>query len=159
MRNWSGWFYSLTDEQTHRPEIRIRLFKMQDGRCAMCGAADPEIGDHCHDTGFVRGLLCGRCNRRAWYGTTDPAALAYIADPPAAGLNWLWDLPDWWELSDSEACQAEGVTVTAYILARPGEAQRRAEAASTAAGAVLAAIELPVIPEPEPRKRARRKAA
>ena len=107
----------------------------------------------------VRGLLCGRCNRRAWYGTTDPVALAYIADPPAAGLNWLWDLPDWWEPSDSEACQAEGVTVTAYILARPGEAQRRAEAASADAGAVLAAIKLPVIPEPEPRKRARRKAA
>jgi hypothetical protein len=42
------------------------------------------------------------------------------------------------------------VTVTAYILARPGEADRRKEAASAAAAIVLAAIELPVITEPEP---------
>jgi len=134
--------YLLTDEQAYRPEIRAHLFKMQDGRCAMCGEPDPGIGDYDHGTGFIRGLLCNRCNCRAWYGTTDPVVLAYIADPPAAALNWLWDLPDWWEPSDTEACRAEGVTVTAYILARPGEAKRRAEVASAAAIAALEAIDL-----------------
>ncbi len=39
------------------------------GRCAICGvpAAEADEGvlevDHCHDTGVVRGLLCGPCNR------------------------------------------------------------------------------------------------
>lgn len=45
------------------------LLKVQKGRCAICGRTrDDEPGrrhlavDHCHATGRVRGLLCGRCN-------------------------------------------------------------------------------------------------
>lgn len=42
----------------------------QGGRCAICGAENPEPSnrkgyfsvDHCHETGEVRGLLCTRCN-------------------------------------------------------------------------------------------------
>jgi hypothetical protein len=40
--------------------------RSQAGRCALCG--DPPGGkrrlhhDHCHATGFDRGLLCARCN-------------------------------------------------------------------------------------------------
>ena len=49
-----------------------RLFEQQAGLCALCG--NPETifvsqgklrklaVDHCHTTGRVRGLLCGRCN-------------------------------------------------------------------------------------------------
>ncbi len=45
------------------------LLASQDGSCAICGTTDfnysrgrkPHI-DHCHETGRVRGLLCGHCN-------------------------------------------------------------------------------------------------
>lgn len=45
-----------------------RMFKKQNGRCAICSSITPgkkEIRfhvDHCHDTGKVRALLCSSCN-------------------------------------------------------------------------------------------------
>lgn len=42
------------------------LLERQGGVCAICGAAKRGdrnlVVDHDHDTGSVRGLLCGRCN-------------------------------------------------------------------------------------------------
>jgi hypothetical protein len=44
------------------------MFDEQGGRCAICGTAEPGGRykvfnvDHNHDTGDVRGLLCGQCN-------------------------------------------------------------------------------------------------
>lgn len=63
-----------------------RLLCEQDGRCALCLAPTPEDGDlvvdHCHDSGRVRGLLCGACNRALGaIGDTETAllrALAYV---------------------------------------------------------------------------------
>lgn len=51
-----------------------RLYKLQRGRCAICGARGDvqELGfkkygpfciDHDHKTGKVRGLLCSNCNK------------------------------------------------------------------------------------------------
>lgn len=42
--------------------------KEQDFKCAICGNKDEVEGrrlaiDHCHNSGEVRGLLCGKCNR------------------------------------------------------------------------------------------------
>ena len=44
------------------------MYFEQDGSCACCGKHQIELNvtmavDHCHDTGQVRGLLCGSCNR------------------------------------------------------------------------------------------------
>lgn len=49
------------------PEEYADLLAGQGGACAICGAPPPPhrrlAVDHCHDTGRVRGLLCGHCNR------------------------------------------------------------------------------------------------
>jgi hypothetical protein len=44
------------------------MYEAHDGRCGICKIEHPFSGpgslvvDHCHDTGKVRGMLCGRCN-------------------------------------------------------------------------------------------------
>lgn len=46
-----------------------RMLVDQDGKCAACGTTEVRNGktrfdiDHNHETGEVRGLLCGHCNR------------------------------------------------------------------------------------------------
>ena len=37
------------------------LLAAQEGRCAICGAADPQHLDRDHRTGWVRGILCFNC--------------------------------------------------------------------------------------------------
>ena len=51
------------------PERYDAMLEAQGGGCAICGTAEPGgrwgtyfAVDHCHTTGEVRGLLCGRCN-------------------------------------------------------------------------------------------------
>ena len=44
------------------------MFAKQQGCCAVCGKHQSELNkafdvDHNHETGQVRGLLCGQCNR------------------------------------------------------------------------------------------------
>jgi recombination endonuclease VII len=56
---------------------RMKFFKQQGGACALCrikfegyteggGKLDPVV-DHCHNTGYVRGLLCSTCNTALGY--------------------------------------------------------------------------------------------
>lgn len=69
--------YGITLEQYRA------MFEAQAGACAICGK--PENGrvlaiDHNHETGEVRGLLCGTCNLAL--GVVEhylPGALAYLA--------------------------------------------------------------------------------
>lgn len=55
--------YGITVEQYAELERR------QNGCCALCSRSPGELDgrrlavDHCHETGAVRGLLCGDCNR------------------------------------------------------------------------------------------------
>jgi len=53
--------YGLTPEQYDD------LFRIQNGRCKICGKPQSDFGrklaiDHNHKTGRVRGLLCNNCN-------------------------------------------------------------------------------------------------
>lgn len=59
-----------------RKRLRLRGHKNLDGSqftaeqheqmllncCEVCGSNDQICVDHCHDTGYVRGTLCSRCN-------------------------------------------------------------------------------------------------
>lgn len=40
------------------------LITQQDNKCGICNKNLPKRYhiDHCHETGFIRGILCGRCN-------------------------------------------------------------------------------------------------
>ena len=43
-----------------KPQWEAMLEK-QNGQCALC-ERNPEVIDHCHDSGRIRGLLCNKCN-------------------------------------------------------------------------------------------------
>jgi hypothetical protein len=54
-----------------KPEEYIALWEKQDGKCAICKQEETALYkgrqrslavDHCHTTGFIRGLLCNACN-------------------------------------------------------------------------------------------------
>ena len=53
--------YGITQEQFHE------ILRDQGAACPICTDALADLSkihvDHCHDTGRVRGLLCGRCNQ------------------------------------------------------------------------------------------------
>lgn len=67
------------------------LLAQQRGKCAICGSEPgdsrgfrPHV-DHCHETGRVRGILCGRCNIGLGSFRDDPnllcAAISYLQRP------------------------------------------------------------------------------
>lgn len=67
------------------PDEFRRLYRLQGGRCAICKKQPGVKGlsvDHCHTTGAIRGLLCGRCNTAIGLMHDDPdilrAAIEYL---------------------------------------------------------------------------------
>lgn len=64
------------------------MLEKQNGKCAICNNTDEVEGrklaiDHCHTTGRVRGLLCGKCNRGLGLFKDNPdlllKAISYLA--------------------------------------------------------------------------------
>lgn len=56
--------YQLRYTYGIEPAEYDRLFKLQDGKCAICGKSEVKLCvDHDHKTDKVRGLLCDPCNR------------------------------------------------------------------------------------------------
>lgn len=68
--------YGLTEDEWNA------LFDSQRGLCAICENNKPLRVDHDHNTGAVRGLLCGECNLGLGKFKDDPhllkRALAYV---------------------------------------------------------------------------------
>jgi Autographiviridae endonuclease VII len=72
-------FYGMTIEAYEALE------QQQGGVCAICEG--PPLGrairlhvDHCHETGRVRGLLCGKCNTAIAFLGDNPNLLKRVAD-------------------------------------------------------------------------------
>lgn len=66
------------------PEMKQQLLWQQHDACAICGYEfGQKLGDyhidHCHQTGVVRGILCGRCNRGLGYFRDTPDFLRQAA--------------------------------------------------------------------------------
>lgn len=86
-----------TDENREHVNLQVRLKRRdltrdqyeallasQGGACAICKRGDRPLDiDHAHDSGEVRGLLCGPCNRGIGFLDDDAelmrAAIAYLA--------------------------------------------------------------------------------
>lgn len=68
------------------PERYEELLEEQSYACAICrddtwpGKGNAPHVDHCHDTGAVRGLLCGRCNVGLGQFKDDSSRLRAAAD-------------------------------------------------------------------------------
>lgn len=63
-------------EKQHGTDIArwaAKAFAKQFGKCALCDRSSRLVIDHCHITGFIRGLICTMCN---------------------SGLNSNWDHPE-----------------------------------------------------------------
>jgi hypothetical protein len=107
---WRKFFHKAASGRsgyTATPDMYLKLYKAQLGRCAICQTArgvnpeDPKgkgaqrLGwDHNHSTGLVRGLLCTKgewsCNRIVGRYRDNPMAFwrgyQYLTDPPALKL-------------------------------------------------------------------------
>lgn len=70
--------YGLTQDEYER------ILLDQCGRCLGCGTEDPGFKgwciDHCHKSGRVRALLCGRCNIALGLTDENPVVLRALAD-------------------------------------------------------------------------------
>jgi hypothetical protein len=117
----AGWIHA-DHSGLGRKRKRDRLIGMQGGRCAICCVDHwwRLQADHDHDTGLLRGMLCPPCNNReARYrrGVDDPGVRWYLANQPAAGLGWMWKLPDWWTPADTSRAVDLGLTAAEYACA------------------------------------------
>jgi Recombination endonuclease VII len=73
-------------------DLLATLWTWQAGRCAICSIPATDL-DHDHDSGLVRGWLCGLCNKRGQHASHYAGAWAdYERHNPAAllGIATVW---------------------------------------------------------------------
>lgn len=90
------------------PDVLLELWEQCGGKCQICGVrlhgkafnarkskdSERHAVDHCHATGSLRGILCGRCNTGLGFFRDKPSALRNAASfleghANAAGCNTL----------------------------------------------------------------------
>lgn len=88
------------------------IYEYQGGKCYICeratGARKRLSVDHCHETGFIRGLLCSPCNRDVLGHLRDSVralwrAITYLIFPPAQRIGIYIITPDMREPDDEAA--------------------------------------------------------
>ena len=62
-KGWCSKHYSLYTRYKIDPIVYEETLESQGGLCAICGCSKKLHMDHDHDTGKIRGVLCGACNR------------------------------------------------------------------------------------------------
>lgn len=62
-KGWCSKHYSLHKRYGINPQRYENILLAQDNGCAICGSKQKLHMDHDHDTGEIRGVLCGSCNR------------------------------------------------------------------------------------------------
>ena len=98
--------YELKNNYGITLDQRGEMHTGQEAACAICGAANRKLAvDHCHASGVVRGLLCGRCNRGLGLFDDNPetteraaaylryASVAQTMRPDAGGIEIANDAP------------------------------------------------------------------
>ena len=68
--------YHLRHRYGTRQSDVDEMLAAKQGRCAICGAPDPQHVDHDHRNGWVRGILCFNCNGGLGQFMDDPRLLA-----------------------------------------------------------------------------------
>lgn len=69
----------------------LKELKASTKECVICGDVTALVVDHDHETGEVRGMLCGHCNRGLGHFRDDPLLLEFAAQYLYASR----DLPEW----------------------------------------------------------------
>lgn len=65
--------YKLTADQ------RATMLAARGPNCPTCGREKKPVVDHCHETGFVRGMICDGCNLAIGGAQDNPATLRALA--------------------------------------------------------------------------------
>ena len=72
-------------------DVGLKELKAKITECVICGANEKLVIDHDHNTGKIRGLLCGHCNRGLGHFRDDPTLLEFAAQYLYASV----DAPEW----------------------------------------------------------------
>jgi len=90
----AAWARGIMERYGITPEQYWALYEAQGGSCYICERATGKTKrlavDHDHNSGYVRGLLCGPCNKLLGHARDDGEfflrAFEYLREPPAHAI-------------------------------------------------------------------------